>query len=225
MANIQSLLTALTARQTPYLKVIFDRGQLLGYKLLTKRVPHVRVVKNGSQVVRYTVINEDLASTLGAAHIHLHQRMAGSREAAQRSIIGGGDAITQIGGSKDFLPPPSIVKDYEDLMKLKHGGTLRDSKGLPKGGGKLSPKQKVGMAMQRLEKLMRIKNQKFADKATGDDNYQFGVRKNSVESRRHTSQADKGGGSLVQQKNFNFPALQKNSAPLYTSDYNPNGQT
>jgi hypothetical protein len=191
MANIQSLLTALTARQTPYLKVIFDRGQLLGYKLLTKRVPHVRVVKNGSQVVRYTVINEDLASTLGAAHINHQMMQVGSREGAQRSIIAGGDAIAQIGGSKDFLPPPSIVKDYEDLMKLKHGGTLRDSKGLAKSGGNLSPKQKVGMAMQRLEKLMRIKNQKFADKAGGNmdgstDNYQFGVRKNSVESKRHT---------------------------------------
>ena len=47
MVNIQSLLTALTARQPPFLKVIFDRGQLLGYKLVSKRVPHVRLVKNG----------------------------------------------------------------------------------------------------------------------------------------------------------------------------------
>ena len=144
--------------------MIFDRGQLLGYKLVTKRVPHVRVVKNGSQVVRYTVINEDLASTLGAAQM-MQQMMVVSREGAQRSMLAGGDAIAQI-GSKDFLPPPSIVKDYEDLMKLKHGGTLRDSKALAKGSN-LSPKQKVGMAMQKLEKLMRIKNQKLADRAGG----------------------------------------------------------
>ncbi len=61
-----------------------------------------------------------------------------SREGAQRTMLGGGEATTQI-GSKDLLLPLSIVKDYEDLMKLKHGGTLRDSKALARGGN-LSPK-------------------------------------------------------------------------------------
>jgi hypothetical protein len=32
---------------------------------VSKRVPRVHTVKKGSQVVRYTMINEDLASTLG----------------------------------------------------------------------------------------------------------------------------------------------------------------
>ena len=95
----------------------------------------------------------------------MQQMMVMSREGAHRSMMGAGEAIAQI-GNKELLPPLSIVKDYEDLMKLKHGGTLRDSKALAKGSN-LSPKQKVGIAMQKLEKLMRIKNQKLADRAGG----------------------------------------------------------
>ena len=109
------------------------------------------------------MINEDLASTLGATQM-MQQMMVVSREGAQRSALGGGETFAHI-GSKDFLPTVSIVKDYEDLMKLKHGGTLRDSKAQARGAANLSPKQKVGMAMQKLEKLMRLKNQKLADRA------------------------------------------------------------
>ncbi len=51
------------------MKVQFDKQAMLGYKLVTKRVPRVRYMKKGSQVVRYTMINEDLASTLGVTQI------------------------------------------------------------------------------------------------------------------------------------------------------------
>jgi len=65
MANIQSLLTALTARQPNSIKVQYEKLAMMGYKLVSKRVPRIRLMKNGSQVVKYTMINEDLASTLG----------------------------------------------------------------------------------------------------------------------------------------------------------------
>ena len=143
------------------------------------------------------MINEDLASTLGATQM-MQQMMVMTREGgAQRSMLGGGEASAQIGSKDHLLLPPSIVKDYEDLMKLKHGGTLRDKGGVG-GAASLSPKQKIGMAMQRLEKLMRIKNQKLADKGYSggggnldggsSDNNQFGVRKASVESNKRQSQ-------------------------------------
>jgi|LauGreDrversion4_2_1035121.scaffolds.fasta_scaffold119937_3 hypothetical protein len=55
----------MTSRQPIFVKVIFDKQAMQGYKLVSKRVPRVHTVKKGSQVVRYTMINEDLASTLG----------------------------------------------------------------------------------------------------------------------------------------------------------------
>ena len=69
MANIQSLMTALTARQPISIKVQFDKQAMLGYKLVTTGVPRVRYMKKRSLVVRYTMMNEDLESTLGVTQI------------------------------------------------------------------------------------------------------------------------------------------------------------
>jgi hypothetical protein len=70
----------------PSTKVQFDKLALLGYKLVSKRVPRVRTMKNGSQIVRYTMINEDLA-TLGVTQMQLMQSRMG-----QRSTAGNGSA-------------------------------------------------------------------------------------------------------------------------------------
>ncbi len=49
----------------------------------------------------------------------------------------------------------------------------------------ISPKQKVGMAMQKLEKLMRMKNQKLAERG-GEGIIENGARKASVDSKRNS---------------------------------------
>jgi hypothetical protein len=66
MAHIQSLVQVLQQHVPLQLKFHFDKAQMTGYKLIAKRVPRIKTKHQGSQIVRYAMINEDLASMLGA---------------------------------------------------------------------------------------------------------------------------------------------------------------
>lgn len=149
-----------------------------GYKLVSKRVPKVHTVKKGSQIVKYAMINEDLASTLGVTQIQMQSRLGGPRP-----------LITNPGDPQGNSIYISIIKDYEDHLRLKFGGVIPDPYNGKGSKSNLSPKQKVGMAMQKLEKLMRMKNQKLS--TNGLEEPQFVVRKTSVDSKRNSHQTEK----------------------------------